>query len=89
MEPLIPGFRATTKAKAFALNALVSAFVIVPTIQAKATLDGVFDKDSPRKRLSLASLSLTFVVCFIAAFASFGIMFVLFGFGGGMLVEGA
>lgn len=89
MVPLIPGFHATTKAKAFALNALVSAIVIVLTIQVKATLDGVFVKDAPRKQISFASLSLTFVVCFIAAYATYGIMFVLFGYGGGMLVEGA
>jgi hypothetical protein len=89
MVPLIPDFRATNKAKAFALNALVSAVVIVLTIQVKASLDGVFDKDAPRKRISLASLSLTFVICFIAACVSYGIMFLLFGYGGGMLVEGA
>lgn len=88
MVPLIPGFRATTKTKAFALNALVSAIVIVLTIQVKATLDGVFDKDAPRKQISFGSLSLTFLVCFIAAFATYWIMFVLFGYGGGMLVEG-
>tara|TARA_Y100000385_G_scaffold291178_1_gene367684 strand:- start:257 stop:526 length:270 start_codon:yes stop_codon:yes gene_type:complete len=89
MVPLIPGFRATTKTKAFALNALVSAVVIVLTIQVKASLDGVFDKDAPRKRISLTSLLLTFVICFIVAFVSYGIMFLLFGYGGGMLIEGA
>jgi hypothetical protein len=93
MTPLIPGFRATTKLKAFALNALVSAIVIVLTIQVKSSLDAYFGKDKdkhlPVVKTSFMSLSLTFVVCFVAAFVSYGLMFVVFGYGGGMLVEGA
>jgi hypothetical protein len=91
MTPLIPDFRATTKVKAFALNALASAIVIVLTIQVKSSLDTYFNRDKHLHvvKTSLASLSLTFIVCFIAAFVSYGLMSVVFGYGGGMLVEGA
>ena len=81
--PLFKGFRATTKLKAFVLNALVSAILIVLTIQVKASLDKYFDKD----RHSLRSLALTFLVSFTAAFISYWLMSIAFGYGGGMLVS--
>ena len=89
--PLIQGFRATTKFRAFTLNALVSAILIVMTIQVKSSLDKYFDKDKhkhlPKIHTSFRSLTLTFLVSFGTAFLSYWLMSIAFGFGGGMLVS--
>ena len=89
--PLIEGLYATTIWKAFVLNALLSSLVIVLTIQVKTQLDYYYDPD-PNKRLihtSARSLLLTFLVCFVTAFLAYLCMHAIFGFGGGMLIEGA
>ena len=89
MVPLIQGFRATDRKKAFILNALVSALVIVITIQTKSSLDNHFNKDAPKTRVSLASLGISFVVSFFAAWSAYWLMEIVFGYGGGMLTDSA
>ena len=81
--------RSTTICKAFFLNAIVTALVVVVTITAKSLLDKseIDDKGKVKHGLSVRSVTVTFIVSVTACILSYMAMYVLFGFGGGMLIN--
>ena len=93
--PLIKGLRSTTVWRAFLLNSLVSSIIIVLAITVKGMLDKytVDSKTKDKKganvtrRTTWYSILITFVVTFAATYGSFALMYWVFGYGGGMLVN--
>ena len=80
MFPLIDGFKANTFFKAFILNALSSSIIASVAITVKDRLDTYTKYDINLK------IFLTFIITFFITLISFSFMYMLFGFGGGMMV---
>ena len=80
-RPLVPGFKATTFFKAFALNALATALIAIIAITTKGSLD----KDT--KLEESAKGFIAFLAAFVSAFCTYVILYFLFHFGGGMLAN--
>ena len=78
--PLLKGFRATTIHKAFVLNALASAMVASIAVIVKDRLDKFTKLHLGQKFLAV------FIITFIASVMVYYALFVMFGFGGGMLI---
>ena len=79
MFPLIDGFKADSFLKAFILNALSSSIIASVAITVKDRLDTYTKYDINLK------IILTFIITFFITLISFSFMYILFGFGGGML----
>ncbi len=78
--PVFKDFRANTFLKAFLLNAISASIIASSAITVKDRLDVLTKYDVYTK------IILTFIITFIITLSSFGIMYYLFGFGGGMMV---
>lgn len=77
--PVFSNFRSTTIHKAFLLNAIAAAIIAVTAIEMKLLLD--------RKDVSSSvSIPVTILVTFASALFTYYLMWVLFNFGGGMIV---
>ena len=97
--PLIKGFKATNRSNAFILNSLRAALVIVLTITAKDYFDkytttikinhtGDGDEHSVViRQTSFKSLLISFLVAFTVSMIAFSTLYVVFGFGGGLLTN--
>ena len=90
--PIVKNFKSTQQWKAFTLNSIASALVVVIAITTKQYLDRLdfYDKTSDKnKKLNIgyeiASITITLLVTFSTSMIVFLIMFLLFGFGGGMI----
>ena len=81
MLPLIKNFKATTFKKAFILNAISSSIIASVAIMVKDRLDQYTEYHINVK------IGLTFIITFFITLISFSIMYILFGFGGGMLAQ--
>ena len=80
MFPLINNFKADSFTKAFILNALSSSIIASVAITVKDRLDTYTKYDIELK------IFLTFTITFFITLLSFSFMYILFGFGGGMMV---
>ena len=101
--PLIKGFKATNRTNAFILNSLRASLVIVLTIAAKDYFDKYVnievkhtdndgdgqndDHDVVVRKTSIKSLFGAFIVGFIVSMIAFTSLYVIFGFGGGLLTD--
>ena len=79
MRPLIQNFKANSYGKAFILNAISSSIIASVAITVKDRLDKYTKYDIDLK------IFLTFIITFFITLISFSFMYILFGFGGGML----
>lgn len=87
--PLIKGFKSTSIWKAFILNSLASSLIILLAISIKDHLDS-FTDDKGRlihRKTTPRNLLLTFIVTFIATLGAYILLYFLFGYGGGFLVN--
>lgn len=86
--PIFKNFRSTNVWKAFALNSIVAMIILVLSITTKTALDKYMDSSGqPIKQTNTwVSVLITMVVTFATTFGAFSLMYILFGFGGGMLV---
>jgi len=77
---LIKGFKSTTLLNAFILNALASALIAVTAVEMRQSLNAnkvyVTEKQKARQ---------VFITTFAVAIGIFGILHIVFGFGGGMM----
>ena len=100
--PLIHGLRSTTIWKAFFLNSLASTIIIVLAIYIKGALDKYTlgdvtedtthagkDKGKVVRTSPWYSVLITAVVTFIVTYASYALLYWIFGYGGGQLVNSA
>ena len=86
--PLIRGFFATTYFKAFVLNAVGAAFIAALSIQMRSYLDDIGRKAKGGWALSDATkTAIVFVSAFTIAMTVYALMYVMVGFGGGMLTS--
>lgn len=97
--PLVKGFKATNRTNAFILNSLRAALVIVLTITAKDYFDKYTttikvnhtDDDDEHsvviRQTSVKSLLISFLVAFTVSMIAFSTLYVVFGFGGGLLTD--
>ena len=84
---LIKGFRSTSVWRAFILNSVASTLVIFIAITIKEKLDKFVDKDHEVVRnTDIKSIVFTLLFTFLASMAAYTIMYIVFGFGGGMLI---
>jgi hypothetical protein len=84
--PLIQ-FHATNYVRAFILNGLASALIIVIAIYIKGKFDTYKDPDGTdiTRETNFKSMGLTFMFTFLASIAGYVLLYYTFGFGGGML----
>lgn len=80
--PLIKGFQSTTIFKAFVLNALVSTLIIFMATTIRKYYDDLTHKD----KNNTTNLLKTLLFTFITAISSYMLLYVIFGFGQGMLI---
>jgi uncharacterized BrkB/YihY/UPF0761 family membrane protein len=86
--PLIKNFHATNVWYAFILNSILTSIIIVVSITTKQTLDNFVYKDAVQdNKTTFGNIILTFIVTFIISMISFSLMYFIFGFGGGLLVN--
>lgn len=84
-------FRATNHVKAFVLNALASALIMVSALFIKGRYDTYSssnkDKDTEdiKQETNTKSLFYTFLFTFVASIASYALLYYTFGFGSSML----
>jgi len=86
-------FRATNHIKAFVLNALASALIMVSALFIKGRYDTYSswnkdkDKDTEdiKQETNTTSLLYTFLFTFVASIASYALLYYTFGFGSSML----
>jgi hypothetical protein len=86
--PLIKNFKSTTVWKAFTLNAIASAIIIVLSLVTKDGLDKYITPDGEEvtHKQPWYSIIVTALVAFASAFVAFTILHFVTGYGGGMLV---
>lgn len=91
--PLISGFRSTNIWKAFILNSIVSSLVIIIALTVKSKFDTFSNINTDmhindvKQQTNFKSIMLTIIATFIASMISYSIMYFLFDYGGGMLVN--
>jgi heme/copper-type cytochrome/quinol oxidase subunit 2 len=93
--PLIKNFQATDVWKAFILNSLLTSIVILVSITLKQSLDNyVFvnnhnddQHDKVVRKSTSVSILFTLFVTFVVSMISYTIMYFIFGYGGGMIVQ--
>tara|TARA_B110000908_G_C9929380_1_gene303205 strand:- start:143 stop:415 length:273 start_codon:yes stop_codon:yes gene_type:complete len=86
--PLIKGFESTNIWNAFILNSLASTLVIFIAMAVKERYDNYTDKKNREinRTTNFKSIGMTIVATFIASMLAYTLMYVIFGYGGGMLV---
>ena len=92
---LIQNFHSTSLWKAFILNSIITSLVILIAITIKAALDNyiqiddndISNKNTIKRKTSLYNIVVTLLITFFITLLSYLIMYIIFGFGGGMLVE--
>ena len=92
---LIQHFHSTSLWKAFVLNSIITSLVILIAITSKSTLDNYIplddndlsNKNTIKRKTSLYNIIVTLLITFFTTLLSYLIMYIIFGFGGGMLVE--
>ena len=86
--PLIRDFFATTYFKAFVLNAIAAAFIAALSIEMRSYLDNISRKAKGGWNLTDATkTTIVFISAFTIAMFVYACMYVLVGFGGGMLTD--
>lgn len=79
--PLIHGFKSTNYSKAFALNAIAVAISSTLAIELRKYLDNNNINEKYK-------ILITFIGVSVACFLTYLLLYILFGFGGGMLIQG-
>jgi len=81
--PIFKGLRATSIFRAFILNAICIAIIAVFTVEIKDVIDQ-YENNIHSKSLRVFIL---FLLSLLVAIMSYGFMWMLFGFGGGMITS--
>ena len=90
--PLVHGFRSTSIWRAFVLNSIATTLVIFIAVTVKGQLDtykadqNEHDEDITC-RTNFTSIVATILATFLTSMAAYTLMYFVFGFGGGMLVD--
>ena len=90
--PLIKHFKSTSIWKAFILNSISATLIIFVALTVKSQFDEYKDKsDLSQVKVKITSKSIIFTLIstFLASMSAFTLMYLLFGFGSGMLSQGA
>jgi len=87
---LYEGFKATTIWKAFILNSIAAALIILIAMIVKDRFDTYKDNkgESITRTTNFKSISLTLLVTFSASMIAFTLMHFMFDYGGGQLIDG-
>lgn len=86
---LIHHFNSTILWKAFVLNALTTSLVILIAIIVKRRLDIDLNVDPKQsvEKFNWYSVTVTLLITFGTSLSAYLIMYIVFGFGGGMLAN--
>ena len=91
-RPLIHHFTASTIWKAFVLNSVAASLVILIALTTQKEFDRYNQKDDKDGKTSAGTsvmgLIVTLLATFVASMVAYTTMYVLFGFGGGMIAVG-
>ncbi len=79
---IISGFRATNLPKAFALNSISSSIAVIVALVMRDSLD-----KTKKNKINAVDITLTFIVTFMSAMLAHLLMYILFGFGDGMVLN--
>jgi ABC-type spermidine/putrescine transport system permease subunit I len=87
--PLISGMKSTSIWKAFILNAMASTLIIFIAVTVKEYFDTYKDKKDQEivRTTTFKSISFTIAATFIATLIAYTTMYLIFGYGGGLLVN--
>uniref|UniRef100_A0A6C0LXT5 Uncharacterized protein n=1 Tax=viral metagenome TaxID=1070528 RepID=A0A6C0LXT5_9ZZZZ len=83
--PIFSNFQSSTIWKAFVLNSIASSIIIFIALTVKQNFDTTSDNKLIRKT-NLYSIFLTLSFTFMSSMLAYTLMYVFFGFGGGMLI---
>jgi hypothetical protein len=86
---LIKGMKSTSIWKAFFLNSIASTLIIFIALTVKEHYDTYKDKKDKEitRATSLKSVGFTLIATFTATMIAYTIMYIIFGYGGGLLVN--
>ena len=89
MIPFIKNFKATTIVKAFILQAMAATIVIFIAVTLKGKYDKYTDKHGTTivNEITWRSVVFTLLFTFATALFAYSMMFWIFGYGGGMLIQ--
>jgi len=79
---IVPTFKETTYWKAFVLNAIVAGISTAVTVEVRFILNPLMDRENFDEGINFA---ITMALSFVSAFLTYGVMYFMFGFGGGQL----
>jgi len=82
---IIKGFKSTDVWHAFILNSFATAMAVIAALFFKDFWDQKDQKD--RAPINKRRVIVVFITTFVAAFLAYTALHVVFGFGGGMLVQ--
>lgn len=87
--PIFHNFKSTNVWKAFTLNSILSALVIFIAITIKEKFDIYVDNKNHvfTRKTTWEGVFFTLFLTFLASMLSYIFMYVMFGFGGGMLTQ--
>ena len=92
--PIVKNMKATSLPKAYFLNGLCMGIIAAFTIEARIMLEnekskfsGYFNNLLSVKKLTeRVKMFIVFITAFVIAMITYSLMYLLFGFGGGMLI---
>ena len=89
--PIIKGFKSTDIWKAFILNSLASTLIIFIAMSVKERYDHYTDKKDQEinRTTNFKSIGLTIIATFFATMFAYSLMWIVFGYGGGLLINTA
>ena len=89
LVPFVRTFKATNFLKAFTLNALVIAVIAALSIEIRFQLnrEGVLWATGKQTLTDLTKFIITLLTSFVIAFVVYNIMYIIFEYGGGMLID--
>ena len=86
---IIKGFKSTNVWNAFFLNSLASTLVIFIAMSVKERYDHYTDikNEEINRSTNFKSIGLTIIATFTASMFAYTVMWIVFGYGGGLLIN--
>ena len=84
--PLIKNFKANSIRNAFILNSMVASITIIVALVFKHEYDQITKKQDEKTNINIAQITFLLLITFVTSMITYTLFYLIFGFGGGMLI---